>query len=77
MNIPNADDRDLLVQVHATLNEVFNGDARSSSPHGFVLLVFPHDGEPSRRTNHVSNCGRADMIAAMEEVIARLRGQLQ
>lgn len=77
MNTTAADDRDLLMQVHATLNEVFNGDARSSSPNGFVLLVFPHDGEPNRRTNHVSNCGRADMIAAMKEVIARLEGQLQ
>ena len=44
---------------------------------GFALLVFDLDGQKGSRTNYVGNCDRADMLAALKEVVARWEGQPQ
>ncbi|MBP0634880.1 hypothetical protein [Cupriavidus sp. AcVe19-6a] len=43
-------------------------------PSGFALLVF--DCEDPGRVNYISNCSRQDMIAAMQEFLARNEGRL-
>jgi len=42
---------------------------------GFALFVFDQQGPEGGRTNYVSNVARADMIAAMKEVLGRFDGQ--
>lgn len=42
---------------------------------GITLLIFPQAGPDKGRTNYVSNCDRADMLAAMKEVAARFEGR--
>lgn len=50
---------------------------KNIKPHGFVLLTVAPAGtaEAGSRVNYVSSCDRADMIAAMKEIVARLEGQ--
>lgn len=70
------EDEEALRAIAGGLDEIFNGSKRPK-PVGFVLLVFPHDGELGARTNYVSNSNRADIIVAMKEVIARFEGQAE
>ena len=45
--------------------------------YGVVLLIMDPGSEEGRRTNYVSNCDRADMLAALKEIIARFEGRVQ
>lgn len=56
--------------MHAVANElgsIFNG-------YGFVLLIFPADGDEGR-INYASNVERKDMLTLMKEFIARNEGR--
>lgn len=64
------------MQVAAqTLDDFFNGRQRPRRI-GFALFVFPTNMPRGARTNYVSNCNRADMIAALKEVLARFEGRV-
>ena len=45
--------------------------------YGIVLLIMDPGSEEGRRTNYVSNCDRADMLAALKEITARFEGRVQ
>lgn len=74
MSEPDFETIELMRGIAGGLDKVLNGD-RDPKPNGFVLLVFPEDGEHGARTNYISNCPRSDVIAAMKEVLARFEGQ--
>lgn len=42
---------------------------------GFALLYFETDQPITTEINYISNCGRADMLAALKAVVARWEGQ--
>lgn len=66
--------RDGMQALGAGLDQILNGN-QVPKPNGFVLLVFSEDAALGSRTNYVSNCPRADVIAALKEVLARFEGQ--
>ena len=58
------------------IDKILNGDARGKDrANGFVLLMFPFDGPEGQRVNYVSNAERADIVAALKEIVARFEGQ--
>ena len=57
------------------LDHAFNGDAKGADRKtGFVLMVFPFDGEPGR-CNYISNAERADVKTLLKEPLAYFEGQ--
>lgn len=52
------------------VDTMLNGKERPGK-NGFVILVFPRDGEEGQRVNYVSNCERVEMTAAIREVVER------
>jgi hypothetical protein len=54
------------------IDDELNGDVRPRKT-GFVVLMF--DFGDAGRLNYISNAERADMIAALHELIARLEGR--
>jgi hypothetical protein len=40
---------------------------------GFILMVFPFDGEPGR-CNYLSNAERGDVVVLLKEQLAYLEG---
>lgn len=65
-------------EIAATLDQIFNGDARGSARKtGFVLMVFPF-GSDDGRCNYISNgADRKDIVVLMKEQIARFEGQAE
>lgn len=62
--------------VASFLDDLFNADT-SNRETGFALLVFPfgENLEGTSRVNYISNAGRADMISALKEFLARNEGR--
>lgn len=56
------------------LDKIFNGDQHPKKV-GFVLLSFEFGKTEGGRVNYISNADRADMIAAMNEWLARAEGR--
>jgi len=50
---------------------------KEKESYGFALLMFGLTGDESSRMNYISNCDRADMLAAMKEFIARNEGRYE
>jgi hypothetical protein len=66
--------RDVMNKVARAIDKMFNGDLRGDDRKtGFVLLVFPFDGED--QCNYISNGDRQDVIVMMKEQIKRFEGQ--
>lgn len=63
---------EFLQRIAASLDNAFNG-SRRPKPTGFVLLTFPFNGAPGNRVNYISNANRADVVAALEEIVARFK----
>ena len=55
------------------IDEALNGTVLPRR-NGFALLTFPLNREGDR-VNYISNGDRADMIAALKEIVARFEGQ--
>ena len=69
--------RSYLREVAKGLDRVLNGDKTGPDrTTGFVLLAFPFGAEPGRRVNYASNAERADMLAALKEIVARFEGRV-
>lgn len=69
--------RDLMNRVAGGLDEAFNGPPpRADRKVGFALLTFNFGEFDHGRVNYISNAGRADMLAAMKEFIARAEGRV-
>lgn len=51
-----------------------NGEVKPQK-NGFVLLVFPFQGDPGERTNYVGNCNRAETVMALREIVARFEAR--
>jgi predicted component of type VI protein secretion system len=64
----------LLQSVAAGLDKVFENRPGDKTI-GFALFVFPFGAPKGARTNYVSNAERADMVAALKEVLARFEGR--
>ncbi len=67
-------------QIAQVLDQAFNGEAPPPPQAwqrkvGFVLLSFETGRTEGGRVNYISNCDRAEMIAAMTEWLARAKGQ--
>ena len=77
MEIPEGIQLEVVAQMHAlarVIDEVINEKAVSQKDWGFALLVFPFDPAIKSRMNYISNAERPDMLAAMQEFIARNLG---
>lgn len=60
------------------IDRILNGEARGPDrANGFVLLAFPFGSQDGRRVNYISNAERADMLAALKEIVARFEGRVQ
>lgn len=74
------DTEKMMQAIAGALDETLNGPnhirSGNTQKNGFVVLVFPFGGEEGRRTNYISNCSRADVLSALEEVVERFRKQL-
>jgi hypothetical protein len=68
--------RELMNRLAATIDQMFNGEARGADREvGFVLLIFPF-GEKEGRCNYISNgADRRDIITLFKEQIKRFEGQ--
>lgn len=73
-----ADYREKMNAVMATLDQFMNGEAKGSAREtGIVVLMFPF-GSVDGRCNFISNgADRADLIVLFKEMIARFEGQPQ
>lgn len=71
---PMDDTKRMMQAIAAGLDGILNGGSTEKRT-GFVVLVFPFGEVKGARTNYVSNCDRADIIAALKEVTARFEGQ--
>ena len=68
--------RDKMKALAHALDEIFNGDLKGDDRKtGFVLLVFPFEGQEGGRCNYISNGARADVVTLMKEQIKRFEGQ--
>jgi hypothetical protein len=63
--------------VRQKMNAIANviGDALPKE-YGFTLLVFPLGNHPGNM-NYISSAERADMIAAMKELVANFEGRMR
>jgi hypothetical protein len=75
--------REMMNQLAAGLDELFNGEAARPAAKGipdqrkvgFVLLVFPFENHEGR-ANYISNgANRDDIVALFKEQIKRFEGQ--
>lgn len=57
------------------LDDVLNGTARPKKI-GFALFMFEFDKIEGNRVNYISNAGRADMLTAVREWLARAEGRV-
>lgn len=71
-----ADYREKMNAVMATLDELMNGEKRGSDREvGIVVLMFPF-GSTDGRCNFISNgADRSDIVTLFKEMIARFEGQ--
>ena len=71
-----ADYREKMNAVMATLDEFMNGTAKDADREtGIVVLMFPF-GAADGRCNFISNgADRADLVVLFKEMIARFEGQ--
>ena len=69
--------REQMSAIAATLDELFNGNAKGAARKaGFVLLVFPFGDAKGARCNFISNgADHKDVVTLMREMIARFEGQ--
>lgn len=67
---------ELMRRIAGALDWSLNGDVRPKET-GFVLLLFPFNGEPGARTNYVSNGKREDILVALKEIVTRFEGQAE
>lgn len=65
---------DLAVRLDQLLNGPAKGKNRKNRKNGFVLLVFPFEGNEGR-CNYISNADRRDIVIMMKEQIKRFEGQ--
>lgn len=68
-----ADMRAQMNAVAATIDDLFNGDAKPKKV-GFILMLFPFDSD-SGRCNYISNAERKEVVTLLKEQIARFEGR--
>lgn len=65
----------LMNDLAVRLDQLLNGPAKGKNrKNGFVLLVFPFEGNEGR-CNYISNADRRDIVIMMKQQIKRFEGQ--
>lgn len=67
--------REMLNDLAASVDATLNGEARPKKI-GFALFMFEFDRIEANRVNYISNAGRADMLVAVREWLARAEGRV-
>ena len=71
--------RDLMNQVAAGLDDIFNGKNCKAKDRktGFVLFLFDFNKPPTKgQMNYISNADRLDFLTSLKEMVAHLEGRL-
>lgn len=66
----------VMQRLAAGVEKVLTALTTENQQLGFVLLVVDVNGTNAEgRVNYISNCDRADIVAALKEITARFEGQ--
>lgn len=68
------DTKDVMNAIASAIDEAVNPKGRPKTV-GFVVLLFPFDGQPGNRVDYISNAKREDVVIALKEMVARFEGQ--
>ncbi|PYB71302.1 hypothetical protein [Rhizobium wuzhouense] len=68
------DTKDVMKAIASAIDETVNPKGSPKSV-GFVVLLFPFDGQPGNRVDYISNGNREDVVVALKEMVARFEGQ--
>lgn len=63
-------------KIARVLDETLNGRDVKQKQIGFALFVFEFGKTSGGRVNYISNAGRADMLIAVKEWLARAEGRV-